>query len=161
VLATMPGWHERLKLPRVLTPHPAEMWRLLGWTVAQVQADRLATALHAATTTGSVVVLKGAGTIVAAPDGRARLSAAANPMLATAGTGDVLAGLITGLIAQGADPFDAASAAVFVHAEAGAMVAKELGTASGLAQDLLRALAGPRRAMDGDPARPQTMSLIP
>ena len=147
-LATLPGWWAHLALPRVLTTHPAEMGRLLRWTVAQVQADRLATALHAAVTTDSVVVLKGAGTIIAAPDGRARLSSAANPMLATAGTGDVLAGLITGLIAQGADPFDAASAAVYVHAEAGAIVARELGAASGLAQDLLRALAPPRRAMD-------------
>ncbi len=148
-LATLPGWHERLALTRVLTPHPAEMGRLLGWPVARVQADRLATALHAAATTRSVVVLKGAGTVIAAPDGRARLSASANSMLATGGTGDVLAGLIVGLIAQGADPFDAASAAVYVHAEAGAIVARELGATAGLAQDLLRAIATPRRAMDG------------
>ena len=100
--------------------------------------------------TRSTVVLKGAGTIVAAPDGRARVSPIANPMLATGGTGDVLAGLIVGFIAQGLDPFEAASAAVYVHAECGAQVAQERGAAAGLAQDLLSVLPTVRRALDGD-----------
>jgi hypothetical protein len=94
------------------------------------------------------VVLKGACTIVAAPDGRARISPVANAMLAHAGTGDVLAGLIGGLLAQGLDPFDAASAAVWVHAEAGRAVAEAYGTAAGIAQDLLRALPEARKLLE-------------
>src|SRR5439155_4205713 len=97
-------------------------------------------ALAFARDTSSVVVLKGAGTIVAAPDGRARISDAAIPMLATAGTGDVLAGIIVGLLAQGADAFDAAAAAVHLHAQCGEAVQSTYGAAGGLAQHLLEAL---------------------
>jgi len=149
VLAVTPGWHERLTLPHVLTPHPGEMSRLTGRSSAEVQSNRLRSAVEYAVTTSSVVVLKGACTVVASPDGRARISAAANPMLATAGTGDVLAGLIAGLIAQGVEPFDAASAGVYLHADAGRLVTEEHGTASGLAQDLLPKLAETRKLLDG------------
>ena len=142
------GWQDWFTLPRVLTPHPGEMARLLRCTVAEVQAHRLDRAIEYARATRSVVVLKGAGTIVAAPDGRARISPIANPMLATGGTGDVLAGLIVGLIAQGVDPFEAASAAVYVHAECGARVAETHGAAAGLAQDLLAALPAVRKTLD-------------
>ena len=144
------GWPDWSAVPRVLTPHPGEMARLLRCTVAEVQAHRLDRAVEYARATRSTVVLKGAGTIVAAPDGRARVSPIANPMLATGGTGDVLAGLIVGFIAQGLDPFEAASAAVYVHAECGAQVAQERGAAAGLAQDLLSVLPTVRRALDGD-----------
>ena len=108
-LSEIPDWHEGLSVPRVLTPHPGEMARLLGASVEEVQADRLSHATQYAQRTGSVVVLKGAGTIVAHPDGRARLSEFASAVLATAGTGDVLAGFIVSLIAQGMDPYDAAA----------------------------------------------------
>ena len=148
-LAKLPGWHERLAITRVLTPHPAEMARLVRSTPAEVQADRLRCALEYARATESVVVLKGACAVVAAPDGRARISGAVNAVLATAGTGDVLAGLIGGLLAQGLDAFDAAAAAVFVHADCGRLVAEEFGSAAGLAQDLLRALPESRRLLDG------------
>lgn len=147
-LADEPAWHERFAAPRILTPHPGEMGRLLGRTADEVQANRLDCATRYAQVTRSVVVLKGACTIVAAPDGRARLSAVANPMLAHGGTGDVLAGLIVGLVAQGADPFDAATAAVYLHGESAAMVAAEYGAAAGLAQDLLRALPDARKTLD-------------
>lgn len=149
VLAENDGWHERLSVTRVLTPHPGEMARLTGSTTTEVQADRLQHATDYARQTSSVVVLKGACTIVAAPDGRARISPAANPMLATAGTGDVLAGLIAGLIAQGVEPYDAASAAVYMHAECGRLVAEAYGMAAGLAQDLLRVLPEVRKLLDG------------
>ena len=149
VLARQGGWHERLRLARVLTPHPGEMARLNGTSVDAVQANRLACAVEYASESGSVVVLKGACTIVAAPDGRARISSSANAMLATAGTGDVLAGLIGGLLAQGLAPFDAASAAVYMHADAGRQVAEAYGSAAGLAQDLLRALPESRKLLDG------------
>ncbi|PKN82892.1 MAG: NAD(P)H-hydrate dehydratase, partial [Chloroflexi bacterium HGW-Chloroflexi-9] len=140
-------WWTRLTLPRVLTPHPGEMARLTGLTVSQVQAARLDTALEYAARTGSVIVLKGAGTIVAAPDGRARISEAATSALAHAGTGDVLAGLIAGLIAQGLEPFDAATAAVYLHAETARQVAEVYGDASTLASDLLRVLPEVRKSI--------------
>lgn len=148
-LARAPGWAERLSLPRVLTPHPGEMARLTGTSIEQVQDDRLHCATEYARATESVVVLKGACTVVASPDGRARISGAANAMLATAGTGDVLAGLIAGLLAQGLEPFDAASAAVYLHAEAGRLVEESHGAAAGLAQDLLGALSETRKLLDG------------
>ena len=147
-LATLPGWHERLVIPRVLTPHPGEMGRLLGTSAEAVQADRLEAATGYARRTNSVVILKGACTIVAAPDGRARLTGAAIPMLAHGGTGDVLAGLVTGMLAMGLGPFEAASAAVWVHTECGREVERAFGSAAGIAQDLLRALPGIRRQLD-------------
>ncbi|MGE3855959.1 MAG: NAD(P)H-hydrate dehydratase [Dehalococcoidia bacterium] len=149
-LAKRPGWHETLALPRILTPHPAEMARLCGSDTAAVQAARLDTACRYAKQTGSIVVLKGACTIVAHPDGRARLSEVATSALAHAGSGDVLGGLIAGFLAQGLDPFDAASAGVAVHAECGRQGAQSIGPASTLASDLLRLLPGVRRAVDRD-----------
>ncbi len=148
-LAQSPDWHSRLNLARVLTPHPGEMARLTAVSVEEVQSNRLRSATEYARVSNSVVVLKGACTVVAAPDGRARISGAANAMLATAGTGDVLAGMLVGLIAQGLDPFDAASAAVYLHAEAGRLVAESHGAAAGLAQDLLGAMSDTRKLLDG------------
>ena len=147
-VAEEPEWWTRLAVPRVLTPHPAEMARLTGTSVEAVQSDRLGSAARYAELTGSVVVLKGACTVVAGPDGRARLSDAANAMLATAGTGDVLAGLIAGLLAQGMTPYDAASTAVYLHADMGRRVAESHGTAAGLAQDLLKVLPDSRRLLE-------------
>ena len=148
-LAGLPGWHERLALPRVLTPHPGEMARLLGTSAEDVQSDRLRHATEYARRTGSVVALKGAGTIVAHPDGRARLSEFASAVLATAGTGDVLAGFVVSLIAQGMDPFDAAAAAVYLHTECGRALESAIGPSTAVAQDLLRPLPDVRKALDG------------
>ncbi len=146
-LTELTGW-DAAPTPRVLTPHPGEMARLLGTSAPDVQDNRLAAARDYAEATRSVVVLKGPGTIVAAPDGRMRISEAANAMLASAGTGDVLAGLIVGLLAQGLQPFDAASAGVYVHAAAGRRVADDLGTAGGIAQDLLGQLPAARALLE-------------
>lgn len=107
----------------VLTPHPGEAARLLGTTNAAVQADRFTAAMTLAKTCKQVVVLKGASTIVAAPDGRTRVCMAGTPALATAGTGDVLAGAVGALLASGLTSFDAASAAVQLHAVAGELAA--------------------------------------
>ncbi|MFN8583953.1 MAG: NAD(P)H-hydrate dehydratase [Dehalococcoidia bacterium] len=148
-LAGQPGWHERFQARRVVTPHPGEMARLLGTTVEDVQNDRLRHATEYAAAIGGVVVLKGACTIIATPDGQARISGAMNSMLATGGTGDVLAGLITGFLAQGCEPLDAATAAVWTHSEAASLVTKEYGEAAGLAQDLLRTLPDARRNLEG------------
>ncbi len=107
----------------VITPHPGELARLLGTTAAAVQADRKAAARRAAEATRATVVLKGAGTLVVAPDRPVRINMTGNPGMATGGAGDVLAGLLTGILGQGITPFDAASAAVFIHGRAGDMAA--------------------------------------
>lgn len=139
-LAELPDWHERVSAPCILTPHPGEMARLLRCSTADVQADRLSVAMHAAQTWHKVVVLKGAHTVVATPDGAAFICPFANPALATAGTGDVLAGIIVGLLAQGMTPRDAAVAGVYVHALAGELVTRRTGPSGLAAGDLLDAI---------------------
>jgi len=139
-LARKEHWCQLLTVPAILTPHPGEMSRLTGLPIADIQADRLQTAVRQASAWGTTVVLKGAHTVVAAPDGRARVSPFANPALASGGTGDVLAGAIAGLVAQGLEPFDAAALAVYLHGRAGEKVRGELGDAGLLAGDLLPAL---------------------
>jgi ADP-dependent NAD(P)H-hydrate dehydratase / NAD(P)H-hydrate epimerase len=139
-LAQVPRWWQSLPAPVVLTPHPGEFARLSGSTVRVVQADRLSSARRAAEEWGQVVVLKGANTVVADRDGETWISSFANAALASAGTGDVLAGLIGGLIAQGLKPFRAAVAAVYLHGATGEMLAAEMGSAGVLAGDLLDTL---------------------
>lgn len=135
-LATFGDARDRLPRNAVLTPHPGELSRLLGCTIAEVQRDRLAAAREAAARFGCVVVLKGAHTVVASPDGRASLSPYANPLLASAGTGDVLAGLIGGYLGQGLPPFQAACVGVYVHAAAGESLQEDLGEAGVLAREV-------------------------
>ena len=142
-LAGGPSWWGRLGQEAVLTPHPGEMARLLGSTVAQVQEERLALARKAAEEWGQVVILKGAFTVVAAPTGVARVSPFANPVLASAGTGDVLAGITAGLMAQSPGAtYDAATAGVFLHGLTGERFARERGDAGLVASDLLAVLPG-------------------
>jgi len=129
----------------VLTPHPGEAARLLGCTTGEVQADRFAAARAIAQRYGCVVVLKGAGTIVAAPDGALRVIDAGNPGMAVGGMGDVLTGVIAALRAQGLAAFDAASAGALLHALAGDAAAWD-GQRGLLPSDLmphLRRLANP------------------
>ena len=142
-LAGVPEWWERWPSSAILTPHPGEMARLTGNLTG---GPRLVSALEAAELWNKTVVLKGAHTVVAHSDGSAMLSPFANPALATAGTGDVLAGAIVGLLAQGASLEDAAQLGVYLHALAGERVSGELGDTGLLASDLLPAL--PRTIRD-------------
>jgi NAD(P)H-hydrate epimerase len=105
--------------PAILTPHGGELARLLEVDSDAVNAERLRHAREAARRSGAIVLLKGDDTIVAEPEGRVGVSRGGSPALATAGTGDVLSGVLGALLARGMAPFDAACAAVFVHAEAG------------------------------------------
>ncbi len=139
-LAGVPQWWQKLTADAVLTPHPGEMSRLTGLPIEEIQSNRLSVAREAATSWNKTVVLKGAYTIVAAPDGRTMVNPAANAGLASAGTGDVLAGTIAGLLAQGLSLFDAATCGVYLHSQAGDVVKEELGDAGMMATDLLPVL---------------------
>jgi holo-[acyl-carrier-protein] synthase len=127
----------RLPPTIVLTPHPAEFGRLANLETAAVQKDRRTVASRFAKMWNKVVVLKGAGTVIAAPDGRITLNPIATPALASGGTGDVLAGLIGGLMAQKLPPFEAAVTAVHLHGLAGMELEASIGQAGVLASDLL------------------------
>ena len=131
----------------VLTPHPGEAARLIGITVAEVQEEREASARALASRFDAVAVLKGAGTLVAAPDGRIARIEAGNPGMATGGMGDLLTGVIAALRAQGLDAFDAAACGALLHAAAGDAAAEEGGMRGLLPGDLLphlRRLGNPR-----------------
>ncbi len=121
----------------VLTPHPGEMARLLGTTVDAVQADRPGAVQRCAQRFGCVAVLKGAGTLVAAPDGRLVQNTTGNPGLARGGSGDVLAGLLAALLAQGLTAFDAALCAVWLHGAAADRCAKRTSRMTMLPHDIL------------------------
>lgn len=141
LLARLPDWHKQLPELTVLTPHPGEMSALTGLSKDEIQQDRIAVAEKYAQKWGHVVVLKGAFTVIAAPDGQTAVIPVASPALARAGTGDVLAGLIVGLRAQGVEAFPAAVAGGWIHAQAGLDASRLIGsTASVLAGDVLSAV---------------------
>ncbi|MDR7491927.1 MAG: NAD(P)H-hydrate dehydratase [Armatimonadota bacterium] len=152
VLAEDPDALARGRASTVVTPHPGEMSRLLGLPTARIQEDRLAVAREAARRLRSVVVLKGARTVVAGPDGEAYLVPTGNPGMATGGMGDVLTGVIAGLMAQGMAPLAAAWAGAYLHGLAGDLVAKRLGQAGLLTREVADALPLARRAvLEGRP----------
>jgi len=123
--------------PLVLTPHPGEAARLLRSTTAKIQADRLASVRRLARQTGAIVVLKGHRTLVGDPAGRVAVNSSGNPGMATAGTGDVLTGMIGAFLARGMEAWDAARLAVFVHGDAGDRGAAVVGHDGLIAGDLL------------------------
>ena len=137
ILAGLPDWPARLPAGTVLTPHPGEMARLMNCSTAAVQANRVETARRQAQAWGCVVVLKGAYTVVAGPDGAVALEPFANHGLATGGTGDVLAGIIVALRAQGLAPFAAAVVGAYVHGLAGEVARSRLGAPGMAAGDLV------------------------
>ncbi|MCD6363782.1 MAG: NAD(P)H-hydrate dehydratase [Synergistetes bacterium] len=124
----------------VITPHPGEMARLIGVKSYQVQEDRIGIAERFAQEYGTTVVLKGARTIIASPDGRTFINPTGNPGMATGGTGDVLTGMIGGLIAQGLDPVDASCVAAFIHGLSGDIASMKKGEIPLVASDLLEAI---------------------
>ncbi len=125
------------RAPAVLTPHPGELARLLGVDTAAVVADRLASARRAASLTRAVCLLKGYLSLVAAADGRTWINPTGNPGMATGGSGDVLTGLLAGLVAQGYEPETAARLGVFLHGMAGDLAAGEIGMSALAASDLI------------------------
>ena len=133
-LAQIPDWSKLWPDDAILTPHPGEMARL---TAEAPRSDRIIIARQSASAWNKTVILKGAFTVVATPGDGAMLSPYSNPGLATAGTGDVLAGAIAGLLSQGASLADAASLGVYLHGEAGERVRATLGDTGMLASDLL------------------------
>ncbi|MDZ4800322.1 MAG: NAD(P)H-hydrate dehydratase, partial [Bryobacteraceae bacterium] len=135
-LAGYDEWHAPEAGSRILTPHPGEMARLTGVSVAEVQADRLGVARRYASAHACTVVLKGHRTVVALPDGRAWVNPTGSPSMATGGTGDILTGMIAGLVAQ-QDSLASVLAAVWLHGRAGEIGAKHLGEQCLLATDLL------------------------
>jgi ADP-dependent NAD(P)H-hydrate dehydratase / NAD(P)H-hydrate epimerase len=133
------------RCPTVLTPHAGELGRLLELDGREIERDRLAHVRHAASRADAVVVLKGDDTLVARPDGMVAVSRGESPALATAGTGDVLTGVIAALLAQGLEPFLAACAGVGLHARAGREAARRVGAPEGVvATDVIAALPAVR-----------------
>lgn len=126
-----------LKAPAIITPHPGEMARLLHSTPKAVNSNRENTAIDFAKKFGVVTVLKGAGTIIASPDGEVYINHTGNSGMATGGSGDVLSGIIGSLLAQGASPINAAAAGVFLHGTIGDLAAEKLGKISMLPTDMI------------------------
>jgi NAD(P)H-hydrate epimerase len=126
--------------PAVLTPHPGEMARLAGISTSMVQADRTGTARTFAQKFNVILVLKGAQTLIALPDGRLFLCPAGNPGMATGGMGDVLTGMIAGLAAQGFSLENAALAGVFIHGRCGDVLADKIGGFGFLAGDMIQTI---------------------
>ena len=157
-LATMDGWWEGDHRPAVLTPHAGEFARLRAGSGRAPDDDgdlaadddaRVAAARDAAASWNAVVVLKGARTVIAAPDGTVAVAPFENPALASGGTGDVLSGAIGSLLAQGLDPFAAARLGVYLHGVAGDGVRERFGDAGLLASDLPEGLAIARKRLAG------------
>ena len=145
--AGRPGYFARRRAATVLTPHPGEAARLLGSSSRAVQADRIGAARALARKSRAVVVLKGAHTLVAGPAGEVVVNPTGTPLLATAGSGDVLAGVIGALLAGGHPAAEAALVAVFLHGAAGQLLELELGDAGLLAHELADAIPRVRRAL--------------
>lgn len=149
LLAGIDGWPERLPPETILTPHPGEMARLAGRSLNAIrEEDRIELAREKAAEWGHIVVLKGAYTVIAVPDGRATLLPFANPILAVGGSGDVLAGLIVGLLAQGTGRYEAAVLAGYLHGAAGELAREYWGDSGMLAGELADWVSHVRRGLN-------------
>jgi len=142
-LTALAGHLDRLRgarAARCLTPHPGEMARMLGVSIADVQRDRIATARQFATAWETPVVLKGATSVIGLPDGTVLLNPTGNPGMASGGTGDVLSGVLGAFLARGLEPAAALAAGVYLHGLAGDVAAERLGQESLVAGDVIEAL---------------------
>jgi hydroxyethylthiazole kinase-like uncharacterized protein yjeF len=142
-----PGRLRARPAPTVLTPHPGEAARVLGTTAAAVNRDRVGSARGLARESGAVVLLKGAASVVASPEGWAVVNPTGGPALGSGGTGDVLLGMVAGLLAQGVEEFEAAALAAFVHGLAGDRIAARIGDSGLLAGDLAREIPATTAAL--------------
>lgn len=134
--AERPAELNRNVRPRIITPHPGELARLLGRETKTINADRIGAAREAVRVSNCVVVLKGHQTLIAEPDGHVNVNPTGNPGMASGGMGDVLGGMIAALLARGIDPFDAACAGVYLHGFAGDLLKEEMGDTGLAAMDL-------------------------
>lgn len=155
LLARSGRWWAANKRDCVLTPHPGEFARIMGVPAGVTDDARAASATAAAERFGQVVVLKGAHTVIATPDGKVATSPFANPALATAGSGDVLAGTIGALMAQRLAPFDAARLAVWLHGRAAERMSERLGDSGLIASDLPYEIALARHELSASRTAPQ------
>ncbi len=128
------------RCPPIITPHPGEMARLIGKSVKAVESDRKTIALNFARQNHCVVLLKGHRTIVASPEGKVYVNRTGNAGMATAGSGDVLTGMIAALLGQGMGPFEAAKTGAYLHGKAGDLAVKTIAQASLIAADLIECL---------------------
>lgn len=157
-LNALAPWPEGIRgsdeLPIVITPHPGEMARLAGCSIADVLRDRVGTARNLAISHGLITVLKGQRTLIVSPEGQVCVNPTGNAGMATAGSGDVLTGVIAGLLAQDpADAFEAIVTAVYIHGLAGDMAAEEIGLRALVASDITRLLAAALIRVGGDAER--------
>ncbi len=140
-LSHIKDWSKALPPDTILTPHPGEMAFISGKSVTEIQANRLEIAQEFAKQWNVILVLKGADTVISEPGGMVKVIPIASPALAKAGTGDVLAGIITGLRTQGLSAFDSAWAGAWIHARAGVLAAKSIGTtASVLSSEVIQSI---------------------
>jgi len=137
ILSKISNWWDRIPFDSILTPHPKEMSRLTRLPVSEIQSDRLNVAKRFSEQWGVVVVLKGANTVICDAKGSSTISPFANPILSSAGTGDVLAGLIAGFIGQGSSPLDASSLGVYIHGKTAESVSLQIGSSGLLATELV------------------------
>jgi len=138
------------KGPIILTPHPGEMKSLLrdsGTDISGIEKDRITSALSFAEETGIYLVLKGVPTVIAGPDGKAFINSTGNPGMATAGTGDVLTGMIAGFLAQNIDPVKAAIMGVYLHGLAGDIAALKTGQHALIASDIIESIPAAFRSL--------------
>lgn len=141
LLAKWHEWTDHVPAGSILTPHPGEMALMTGITIEEIQNNRVEIAARYAKQWRQIIVLKGAFTVIAEPVGKVAMIPVATAALAKAGTGDVLAGMIVGLLAQGVSPFEASIASCWIHGQAGLITANKLhGTTSALAGDVVDAI---------------------
>jgi NAD(P)H-hydrate epimerase len=148
IISEIPDWHQLLPKETILTPHPGEMSRLTGLSISDINSNRYEIAIEWAKTWEHIVILKGANTIIASPEGKATVLPFSNPGLSTAGTGDVLAGAVAGMLSQGLNPYHAAVTGAYLHGLAGEICREEIGVAGMIAGDVAAYLAKALRQLE-------------